>query len=46
MPTALKESKITPYITKAINLVTDILPKDYQDMLDEKKKQIEDLGEK
>ena len=46
MPTALKESKITPYITKAINLVTDILPKDYQDKFDEKKKELEDLGQK
>ena len=45
MPSALKESKITPYITKAINLVTDILPADYKDKLDEKKKELEDLGQ-
>lgn len=46
MPSASKGSKIYPYITKAINLVTDILPSDYQEKIDEKKRQLEDLGQK
>ncbi len=46
MPSASNGSKLSPYITKAINLVTDILPSDYQEKIDEKKKQIEDLGQR
>ena len=45
-PSSIRTSKIAPYIVKSVNMVTDILPKDYQREIDKQRKSLENIDVK
>jgi membrane protein required for colicin V production len=45
-PTSVESSRIAPYIVRSINVVTDILPENYQKKIEEQKRSLKNLNEK
>jgi membrane protein required for colicin V production len=45
-PSSITTSKIAPYIVKSVNVVTDILPKDYQREIEKQRKSLKDIDVK
>jgi membrane protein required for colicin V production len=45
-PASITSSRLAPYIVRSINVVTDILPDDYQKKIEEQKKSLENLNDR